>query len=230
MSASRIRTSSDDLNSIDDELFAEVGSVKRGAFEIDELAQYCFKCKEHVAEGVWCEIGFGHLDCVQSISPQEVKAYYSSLSQSKKSSDKKKIDLKAGKHFKFDGKKVEGKRGSNQIYAIRKGIYIDDHQAKHFPTWPGSAHKGGTLFPRATTKNDFVRLWNQVIDSDSLQKVLSNPPSKHSSVKDVIVQLNSPLKYGKREGIMKNKTLHHVRVQISYESDWYMHMYPVEVS
>lgn len=230
MSASRIETSGNEFDLVGGELLAEVNSVEQCAYEVDELAQFCFICKGSVKKGTWTSIGLLHDECIKYLSPKKIKAYYSSLEKSTDSPKDKKIDLKAGKHSKFDGKKVVGKRGGQQVYKIRKGIYIDDHQAKHFPAWPGSAHKGGTRFPRAIKINDFVGLWNQVIDSDVLQKVLSNPPSKHGLVKDVIVQLNSPLKYGRREGNMTNKTLHHVRVQISYESEWFMHMYPVEVS
>lgn len=237
MSAIATVDSSDELDLIDRDLFAEVDSVELGAYNVDELAQYCFKCHERVAEGIWSTIGFVHEPCANTLTTQDIKAYHLSLSQSSsksiESSSDEEIDLKSGKHSKFDGDKVKGKSGAKQVYEIRKGIFVDDHQAKHIFSWIGSASRGkGDKFPKRMDPDEFVQLLNQVIDSKEMQAILSKSDAKHGLTSDFVVQLDKPLKYDRADPQkMRRGTYENVRVQLTLDDDgWFFHMYPVKVS
>jgi len=238
MSATRIETSSDELSSVDGELFAEVGSIKQGAYNVDELAQFCFKCKNNVTGGIWTNIGMLHERCANSLSKKDFEAYYSSLSKptdspTTDSPKDKKIDLKAGKHSKFDSKKVIGDRGGKQVYEIRKGIFVDDHQSKHIFNWIGSARREkGDKFPKRMCKDQFVQLLNQVVESKKMQAILSQSDVKPGKSIDFEIPLDSPLKYDRLDAQkMRRGKYSDVRVQLTLEKEgWFFHMYPVKNS
>ena len=127
---------------------------------------------------------------------------------------------------------------------IKPGVKIENHQKKHATNWigrPSNRPEGTTFFPKSWDVNDYITVFNAIVDSPTLQEFIGKVPlrgDREARQLTVIVDLKDTnslsFKYT-QNGAQGDFHCKAVEVQAAYGGHnadgqfyWNIHMYPHE--